>query len=157
MCGIVGYIGKEPAAPILLGGLKRLEYRGYDSAGICVVGESGLQVAKARGRLENLSEMTDGGKRLSGTVGIGHTRWATHGEPNDINSHPHLSEDGKIALVHNGIIENYLELREFLESKGVRFASETDSEVVAQLLEYYYKKTGTVLGALYMAFASWKC
>ena len=150
MCGIVGYIGKEPAAPILLGGLKRLEYRGYDSAGICVVGESGLQVAKARGRLENLSEMTDGGKRLSGTVGIGHTRWATHGEPNDINSHPHLSEDGKIALVHNGIIENYLELREFLESKGVRFASETDSEVVAQLLEYYYKKTGTVLGALYM-------
>ena len=150
MCGIVGYIGKEPAAPILLGGLKRLEYRGYDSAGICVADGGQLHVAKAKGRLENLSGMTDGGRTLPGTVGIGHTRWATHGEPNDINSHPHLSEDGKIALVHNGIIENYLELREFLERKGVRFTSETDSEVVAQLLEYYYKKTDTVLGALYM-------
>ena len=150
MCGIVGYIGKEPAAPILLGGLKRLEYRGYDSAGICVADGGQLHVAKAKGRLENLSEMTDGGRTLPGTVGIGHTRWATHGEPNDINSHPHLSQDGTIALVHNGIIENYLELREFLESKGVSFASQTDSEAVAQLLEYYYKQTGTVLGALYM-------
>jgi len=150
MCGIVGYIGSEQAAPILLDGLSRLEYRGYDSAGICVSADGVLKVAKAKGRLQNLSDMTDGGKTLTGTTGIGHTRWATHGEPNDVNSHPHLSEDGKIALVHNGIIENYLEIRGFLEEKGVRFASETDSEVVAQLLEYYLKQTGTVLGALYM-------
>jgi glucosamine--fructose-6-phosphate aminotransferase (isomerizing) len=150
MCGIVGYIGKEQAAPILLDGLSRLEYRGYDSAGICVNADGVLKVVKAKGRLQNLFNMTDGGKTLSGTTGIGHTRWATHGEPNDINSHPHLSEDGKIALVHNGIIENYLEIREFLEEKGVKFVSETDSEVVAQLLEYYVKETGTVLGALYM-------
>jgi len=150
MCGIVGYIGSEQAAPILLDGLSRLEYRGYDSAGICVSADGVLKVAKAKGRLQNLFDMTDGGKTLTGTTGIGHTRWATHGEPNDVNSHPHLSEDGKIALVHNGIIENYLEIRGFLEEKGVRFASETDSEVVAQLLEYYLKQTGTVLGALYM-------
>ena len=150
MCGIVGYVGKEQAAPILLEGLSRLEYRGYDSAGICVAGEGRLQVAKSKGRLKNLMEMTDGGAALHGTTGIGHTRWATHGEPNDINSHPHVSEDGKIALVHNGIIENYLELRQFLQEKGVHFASETDSEVVAQLLEYFYKETGAVLDALYM-------
>ena len=150
MCGIVGYIGKEEAAPILLEGLSRLEYRGYDSAGVCVAGENGLQIAKAKGRLKNLMELTQNGATLHGTTGIGHTRWATHGEPNDINSHPHVSEDGKIALVHNGIIENYLELRQFLQAKGVHFASETDTEVVAQLLEYFYKETGTVLGALYM-------
>lgn len=150
MCGIVGYIGREQAAPILLEGLSRLEYRGYDSAGICVAGEGCFQIAKAKGRLHNLEEMTKNGASLPGTTGIGHTRWATHGEPNDINSHPHVSEDGKIALVHNGIIENYLELRQFLEEKGVHFTSETDSEVVAQLLEYFYKMTGTVLGALYM-------
>ena len=150
MCGIVGYIGKEQAAPILLEGLSRLEYRGYDSAGVCVAGENGLQIAKAKGRLKNLMELTQNGATLHGTTGIGHTRWATHGEPNDINSHPHVSEDGKIALVHNGIIENYLELRQFLQAKGVHFASETDTEVVAQLLEYFYKETGTVLGALYM-------
>ena len=150
MCGIVGYVGKEQAAPILLEGLSRLEYRGYDSAGICVAGEDRLQVVKSKGRLKNLMEMTDGGAALHGTTGIGHTRWATHGEPNDINSHPHVSEDGKIALVHNGIIENYLELRQFLQEKGVHFASETDSEVVAQLLEYFYKETGAVLDALYM-------
>ena len=150
MCGIVGYIGKEQAAPILLEGLSRLEYRGYDSAGICVAGDGRLQIAKSKGRLKNLTEMTDGGAALHGTTGIGHTRWATHGEPNDVNSHPHISEDGKIALVHNGIIENYLVLRQFLQAKGVHFASETDSEVVAQLLEYYYKETGVVLDALYM-------
>ena len=150
MCGIVGYIGKEQAAPILLEGLSRLEYRGYDSAGVCVAGEGGLQIAKAKGRLKNLMELTQNGATLHGTTGIGHTRWATHGEPNDVNSHPHVSEDGKIALVHNGIIENYLELRQFLQAKGVHFVSETDTEVVAQLLEYFYKETGTVLGALYM-------
>ena len=150
MCGIVGYIGKEQAAPILLEGLSRLEYRGYDSAGICVAGEGRLQLAKSKGRLKNLIEMTNDGATLHGMAGIGHTRWATHGEPNDTNSHPHISEDGKIALVHNGIIENYMELRQYLQEKGVHFTSETDSEVVAQLLDHFYKETGSVLDALYM-------
>ena len=150
MCGIVGYIGREQAAPILLDGLQRLEYRGYDSAGVCVAGSGGLEVAKTKGRLQNLIDMTDGGRSLPGTLGIGHTRWATHGEPNDVNSHPHLSQDGRIAVVHNGIIENYLEIRDFLQEKGVRFASETDSEVVAQLLEYCYRQTGDMLSALFM-------
>ena len=152
MCGIVGYIGKQQAAPILLQGLKRLEYRGYDSAGICVAQDGVLRVEKAKGRLANLVELTDGGAKLPGTLGIGHTRWATHGEPNDINSHPHLSQNGKIALVHNGIIENYMEIRAFLEEKGVRFVSQTDSEVVAQLLEYCLglPETETVSDAIYM-------
>ena len=133
MCGIVGYVGRNEAAPILLEGLSRLEYRGYDSAGICVEQNGVLEVAKAKGRLQNLIAKTDGGAKLPGTLGIGHTRWATHGEPNDINSHPHVSQNGKIAVVHNGIIENYLEIREFLQEKGVQFTSQTDSEVVAQL------------------------
>ena len=150
MCGIVGYIGKEQAAPILLEGLSRLEYRGYDSAGICVAGESRLQLAKSKRRLNNLTEMTNDAATLHGMTGIGHTRWATHGEPNDTNSHPHISEDGKIALVHNGIIENYMELRQYLQENGVHFTSETDSEVVAQLLDHFYKETGSVLDALYM-------
>ena len=136
MCGIVGYVGRNEAAPILLEGLSRLEYRGYDSAGICVEQNGVLEVAKAKGRLQNLIAKTDGGAKLPGTLGIGHTRWATHGEPNDINSHPHVSQNGKIAVVHNGIIENYLEIREFLQEKGVQFTSQTDSEVVAQLMEY---------------------
>ena len=151
MCGIVGYVGKEQAAPILLEGLSRLEYRGYDSAGICVSADGRLQLSKSKGRLQNLIEKTENGALLPGTLGIGHTRWATHGEPNDVNSHPHLSQGGKIALVHNGIIENYLELRQFLQAKGVKFASETDSEVVAQLLEFYYHETKSVFDALYMA------
>ena len=150
MCGIVGYVGKEQAAPILLEGLSRLEYRGYDSAGICVSADGRLQLSKSKGRLQNLIEKTENGALLPGTLGIGHTRWATHGEPNDVNSHPHLSQGGKIALVHNGIIENYLELRQFLQTKGVKFASETDSEVVAQLLEFYYLQTHSVFDALYM-------
>ena len=152
MCGIVGYVGSQQAAPILLEGLSRLEYRGYDSAGICVEQAGRLMVEKARGRLKNLIEKTGGGKTLPGTLGIGHTRWATHGEPNDTNSHPHVSQNGKIALVHNGIIENYLEIREFLEEKGVRFASQTDSEVVAQLMEYCMglPEVVTVADALYM-------
>ena len=150
MCGIVGYIGKEQAAPILLDGLARLEYRGYDSAGVCVAESGTLHVVKSKGRLQNLCEKTDSGKALPGCVGIGHTRWATHGEPNDVNSHPHLSQNGKVALVHNGIIENYMELREALEEKGVVFTSDTDSEVVAQLLEYCLREAGTVLDALYM-------
>ena len=139
MCGIVGYVGREEAAPILLDGLARLEYRGYDSAGLAVYGEKeGLQVAKAKGRLHVLEELVEGGRTIHGSIGLGHTRWATHGEPSDVNSHPQVSEGGRFAVVHNGIIENYMELREFLESEGVTFASQTDTEVVAQLLEYYY-------------------
>ena len=152
MCGIVGYVGRNEAAPILLEGLSRLEYRGYDSAGICVEQNGVLEVAKAKGRLQNLIAKTDGGAKLPGTLGIGHTRWATHGEPNDINSHPHVSQNGKIAVVHNGIIENYLEIREFLQEKGVQFTSQTDSEVVAQLMEYCMglPEVSTVSDALYM-------
>ena len=147
MCGIVGYIGREEAAPILLDGLSRLEYRGYDSAGIAVWSErEGLQVAKAKGRLQVLSDMVEGGKTIHGTVGLGHTRWATHGAPSDVNSHPQVSKSGHIAVVHNGIIENYVEIKEFLQSKGVEFVSQTDTEVVAQLLEYYYR--GDILEAL---------
>ena len=132
MCGIVGFAGREQAAPILLDGLERLEYRGYDSAGIAVLSESaGLQVKKSKGRLKVLSAMVDGGKSVDGFIGVGHTRWATHGEPNYINSHPHTSEQGKIALVHNGIIENYVEIKDFLISRGVHFCSDTDTEVVA--------------------------
>ena len=150
MCGIVGFAGREQAAPILLDGLERLEYRGYDSAGIAVLSESaGLQVKKAKGRLKVLSAMVDGGRSVDGFIGVGHTRWATHGEPNYINSHPHTGEHGKIALVHNGIIENYVEIKEFLTSRGVHFCSDTDTEVVAQLLEYYYLISGDLLGSVY--------
>ena len=152
MCGIVGYVGTQQAAPILLEGLSRLEYRGYDSAGICVEQNGVLKVEKAKGRLQNLIAKTENGALLPGTLGIGHTRWATHGEPNDTNSHPHVSQNGKIAVVHNGIIENYLELREFLQQKGVKFASQTDTEVVAQLMEYCMglPEVETVSDALYM-------
>lgn len=140
MCGIVGYIGKDEAAPILLDGLERLEYRGYDSAGLAVWSEKdGLKVVKSKGRLKVLADIVSGGKSVHGGVGIGHTRWATHGVPSDENSHPHVSDSGRIAVVHNGIIENYVEIKEFLQSEGVRFVSQTDTEVVAQLLEYYYK------------------
>ena len=140
MCGIVGYIGEEQAAPLLLQGLEKLEYRGYDSAGVAVYTGEKLEVAKAKGRLKILNDMLDEGKSLRGTIGIGHTRWATHGAPSDINSHPQVSDSGKFAVVHNGIIENYLTLKTFLMDRGVTFVSETDTEVVAQLLEYYYKK-----------------
>lgn len=150
MCGIVGYAGHEQAGPILLDGLERLEYRGYDSAGVAVLSErAGLQMKKSKGRLKVLASLTDGGRTLEGAVGIGHTRWATHGEPNDINSHPHLSEDSRIAVVHNGIIENYVEIKEFLISQGVHFRSETDTEVVAQLLEYYYNRSGDFMASVY--------
>lgn len=146
MCGIVGYIGEDQAAPILLNGLEKLEYRGYDSAGVAVYDGTSLQVVKAKGRLKILSGMIDGGKDVPGTVGIGHTRWATHGKPSDINSHPQVSDSGKFAVVHNGIIENYLALKDYLIKKGVNFVSETDTEVIAQLLEYYYK--GDILDAV---------
>ena len=147
MCGIVGFIGEQEAAPILLEGLARMEYRGYDSAGLAVLDAGkGLQVAKAKGRLKVLNEKVDGGKKMFGTVGVGHTRWATHGEPSDANSHPLLSDSGRIAVVHNGIIENYMEIKEFLQEKGVVFHSDTDTEVVAQLLDYYYR--GDILDAV---------
>ena len=147
MCGIVGFIGEQEAAPILLEGLARMEYRGYDSAGLALLDPvKGLQVAKAKGRLSVLSEKVDGGKKMFGTVGVGHTRWATHGEPSDANSHPLLSDSGRIAVVHNGIIENYMEIKEFLQEKGVVFHSDTDTEVVAQLLDYYYR--GDILDAV---------
>ena len=149
MCGIIGFAGRDQAAPILLDGLERIEYRGFDSAGIAVRSETrGLQVRKAKGRLKVLAELTHGGKDLEGTLGIGHTRWATHGEPNDINAHPHVSENGQIALVHNGIIENYLEIKEHLLRQGVTFVSDTDSEVVAQLLEFHYHECGNMLEAV---------
>ena len=140
MCGIVGYLGNRQAAPILLDGLAKLEYRGYDSAGICVFTEGGLQIVKAKGRLANLSGLIDDGRAIVGTRGIGHTRWATHGAPSDVNSHPHMAQSGRIAVVHNGIIENYLKLKEDLIKKGKTFQSETDTEVVANLIEYYYDK-----------------
>ena len=141
MCGIVGFIGQEQAAPILLDGLAHLEYRGYDSAGVAVISAQGkLQVEKAVGRLKVLSEQIHGGADLEGCIGLGHTRWATHGAPNIINSHPHVSENGKFAVIHNGIIENYVEIKEFLIGQGIRFKSETDTEVVAQLLEFYYNE-----------------
>ena len=148
MCGIVGYIGKEQAAPILLDGLARLEYRGYDSAGVAVYSEraESLSVHKAKGRLQVLSDMLQGGAALDGTVGIGHTLWATHGAPSDVNSHPQVSRSGKIAVVHNGIIENYAELKAFLMDKGVPFTSDTDTEVVAQLIDYFYE--GDILQAV---------
>ena len=149
MCGIIGFAGREQAAPILLDGLARMEYRGYDSAGIAVRSETrGLQVKKTKGRLQVLSDLIHGGADLEGTLGIGHTRWATHGEPNDVNAHPHISENGQIALVHNGIIENYLEIKEHLMQKGVKFTSDTDSEVVAQLLEFHYNECHNMLEAV---------
>ena len=138
MCGIVGYIGKEQAAPILLDGLAKLEYRGYDSAGIAVYHDGEIHMDKAVGKLEALVNLTKGGATLPGTSGIGHTRWATHGEPSAANAHPHLNGAGSIAVVHNGIIENYLKYKKRLEEKGYEFRSETDTEVVVQLLDYYY-------------------
>ncbi len=137
MCGIVGYVGGKNASPILLNGLKKLEYRGYDSAGVAILDNDNIKVVKCKGRLEKLEEKVNTDTPV-GNIGIGHTRWATHGEPNDLNSHPHISNSGKIAVVHNGIIENYMELKEFLEAEGYEFVSETDTEVVAQLIDYHY-------------------
>ncbi len=139
MCGIVGYIGKQQAAPILLDGLSKLEYRGYDSAGVAIYNGNEILVEKCKGRLDVLNNKLDGGNAISGTLGIGHTRWATHGVPSDVNSHPHITENGRIAVVHNGIIENYLKIKEFLVNKGYKFVSDTDTEVIAHLAEYYYK------------------
>ena len=138
MCGIVGYVGRQEAAPILLEGLKTLEYRGYDSAGVAVQKDGAIHMVKASGMIRNLCEKTHDGADLRGCIGIGHTRWATHGAPTDVNAHPHVSNDGKFAIVHNGIIENYLELREMLLAKGYVFHSETDTEVVVHLIDMYY-------------------
>ena len=148
MCGIVGFTGKRNAAPILLEGLSRLEYRGYDSAGIAVLYGGKFSVNKTTGRIKTLSEKTDGGNAVLGRLGIGHTRWATHGAPSDVNAHPHLSGDGKIAVVHNGIIENYINLRSELENEGVKFKSETDTEIVPQLVAKYYKEEKDFFGAV---------
>ncbi len=139
MCGIVGYIGKEQAAPILLDGLAKLEYRGYDSAGLAVYDGNDIEIVKAKGRLQALRDLTGDGRSLKGTLGIGHTRWATHGEPSVSNAHPHFNSDRTIAVVHNGIIENYQPLREKMIQKGYTFVSDTDTEVVAHLLDYYYE------------------
>ena len=139
MCGIVGYIGKEQAAPIVLDGLARLEYRGYDSAGLAVYDGERIVTRKAIGRLKVLENLTRGGETLPGRAGIGHTRWATHGAPSDRNAHPHTNQAGTIAVVHNGIIENYIALKKKMTDRGYEFVSETDTEVLAHLLDYYYK------------------
>ena len=150
MCGIVGYVGERQAAPILLDGLSKLEYRGYDSAGLAVRnGSAEAEIVKAKGRLKVLAEKTNDGKTLIGDCGIGHTRWATHGEPSVENAHPHCSDDGNVIAVHNGIIENYQELKDKLTRKGYHFYSETDTEVAVKLIDYYYKKyEGTPVDAL---------
>lgn len=148
MCGIVGFAGHVPAAPILLDGLARLEYRGYDSTGLCTYADGELRLVKKEGRLSNLANATEEGRTMPGVIGIGHTRWATHGVPSDTNAHPHLSSDGKIALVHNGIIENYLDLKAMLLKEGFTFQSETDTEVACNLIACCYRENG---GKLYEA------
>ena len=150
MCGIVGYTGSHQAAPILLEGLEKLEYRGYDSAGLAVRdGDKPVEIVKAKGRLRVLSEKTNGGQSLAGTCGIGHTRWATHGEPSETNAHPHYSDDRNVVAVHNGIIENYQELRDKLSKKGYQFYSSTDTEIAVKLIDYYYHKyLGTPVDAI---------
>ncbi len=153
MCGIVGYAGGQQAAPILLDGLSKLEYRGYDSAGLCVYTAHGLQIEKSKGRLQVLKDKVADGHSIKGCVGIGHTRWATHGAPSDVNSHPHLSDSGKIALVHNGIIENEAVLRQQLQEKGIHFRSETDTEVVVNLVGYYYDQGNSFVEAVRKAIA----
>ena len=146
MCGIVGFTGTQQAAPVLLEGLKKLEYRGYDSAGVAVMDKDRIAVSKVTGRIASLCEKTGQGKAVPGTTGVGHTRWATHGAPTEENAHPHLSNDGKFAIVHNGIIENYLELRKELTGRGYHFESQTDTEVIVHLIEMYYR--GSVREAL---------
>lgn len=150
MCGIIGYIGTKKAKPILINGLLRLEYRGYDSAGIATVEKDGIKVIKEKGRIANLDAM-DGINDLEGTIGIGHTRWATHGKPSAINSHPHYDNDKLFAVVHNGIIENYHDLRKFLEDNGYTFLSDTDTEVIPNLINFYYKKENDFLKAVKIA------
>ena len=139
MCGIVGYIGSKQAAPILIDGLKRLEYRGYDSAGVSIYDGNEIVVKKCKGRLKVLEQKLEE-EPVLGTAGIGHTRWATHGRPSDVNSHPHTSSDGTISVVHNGIIENYMHLKEWLQDEGIEFITETDTEVIPNLIQYFINK-----------------
>ena len=148
MCGIVGYVGMRSAQQVLLDGLEKLEYRGYDSAGVALTQRDGIRVVKSKGRLSTLRSKLEELALPQSSCGIGHTRWATHGAPNIINSHPHVSENGKFAVIHNGIIENYVEIKEFLIGQGIRFKSETDTEVVAQLLEFYYNECHDFLEAV---------
>ena len=150
MCGIVGYIGKKQAGPVLLKGLSRLEYRGYDSAGLAVLSQEtgNIDVVKAKGRLRELEEKTDNGRALPGIAGIGHTRWATHGEPSITNAHPHATDDHNVVLVHNGVIENYQEIKGKLTRAGYAFHSQTDTEIIVKLVDYYFKKTGNPLEAI---------
>ena len=143
MCGIVGYIGTKKACPILLAGLTRLEYRGYDSAGISTIEKDGLSIVKDKGRVKNLSDKKEI-EKLEGTIGIAHTKWATHGKPSKENSHPHQDNYKMFSVVHNGIIENYAELRSLLEENGYHFYSETDTEVIPNLIHYYYEKEKSV-------------
>ena len=147
MCGIVGYIGDKKATPILINGLLRLEYRGYDSAGIAVMEGNNIVVKKDKGRVNNLYNL-EGIDSLKGTIGIAHTRWATHGKPSKENSHPHMDNSGSFAVVHNGIIENYHELRNFLIEKGYNFLSQTDTEIIPNLIHYYFTKENDVLKAI---------
>ena len=152
MCGIVGFTGNHQAAPILLYGLSRLEYRGYDSAGLAVRdGNGDTAVIKAKGRLKVLADKTSDGESVPGTCGIGHTRWATHGEPSETNAHPHMSDDGNVVAVHNGIIENYQELKDKLIRNGYEFYSSTDTEVAVKLVDYYYKKYLGYTGRCYQS------
>ena len=138
MCGIIGFTGNSDARSVILDGLKRLEYRGYDSAGIAIQNGNVINMVKTQGKVDNLVSLVEKNNQLVGSCGIGHTRWATHGVPNDINAHPHMSQDGKLAIVHNGIIENQLEIKDKLIKKGMKFLSDTDTEVMVQLLSYYY-------------------
>ncbi|MBP5156401.1 MAG: glutamine--fructose-6-phosphate aminotransferase, partial [Treponema sp.] len=147
MCGIVGYIGVKDVTPVLIDGLKKLEYRGYDSAGIAVYDGQDILVRKVKGAIKNLEEKLVK-ETVRGCLGIGHTRWATHGEPSDINAHPQVNESGTIAVVHNGIIENYLALKSWLQGKGIVFRSQTDTEVIAHLVNYYYEKDRDIFKAV---------
>ena len=152
MCGIVGFAGHTPAAPVLLDGLGKLEYRGYDSTGICTCADGEMHIAKKQGRLSNLMDATHNGADVPGNIGIGHTRWATHGAPSDVNAHPHLSSDGRVALIHNGIVENYLDIKAMLLKEGYTFQSETDSEVACNLIAYCLKtRGGSLLDAMQAA------
>ena len=139
MCGIVAYYGNKDVVPLLINGLRRLEYRGYDSAGIAVIKNNSIENIKTSGKVKDLELLVDD-SIINGEIGIAHTRWATHGQPNNTNSHPHLDQTGKFALIHNGIIENYSSLKVYLEERGVKFFSETDTEVLVQLISYIYHK-----------------
>lgn len=150
MCGIIGYVGRRPAAPILLNGLRRLEYRGYDSAGVATIVVDELNDLKTIGKVASLSDMLDS-HPLDGTIGIAHTRWATHGRPSEANAHPHFDARRRIAVVHNGIVENHGAIRKFLEDQGVTFQSETDTESIAQLIGFFFDQTGDFLASVRQA------